>query len=127
MARLRGVKPRAGPWRWLRAWLPPAVGVDGWLKWCSARGAPGVSAALPGVCGEVSVGAGAGCGVGGCRRDRRCSALGVVFGPYTVVCGARRVSGWVFVSMLLFLGSCFLLSSEHAFGVVDSASVLQCL
>ena len=54
--------------------LPPAVGVDGWLKWCRARGAPGVSAALPGVCGEVLVGAGAGCGVGGCTRNR-CAAV----------------------------------------------------
>ena len=96
--------------------VPPAVGVDGWLKQCRARGAPGVSAALPGVCGEVLFGAGAGAGggIGGCTRTRRaaarrvpCSAPGVVFRPYTVVCGARGVSGWVFASVLLFLRFCF--------------------
>ena len=58
--------------------VPPAVGVDGWLKQCRARGAPGVSAALPGVCGEVlfgaGAGAGAGCGVGGRTRTRRAAA-----------------------------------------------------
>ena len=65
LARSRGVKPRARP--------------------CRARGAPDVSAALPGVCGEGLVGAcaGIGCGVGACRRDRRAAAPGVVLGPYT--------------------------------------------
>ena len=37
----------------------------------------------------------------------RCSAPGVVFGPYRVACGARGVSGWVFASVLLFLSFCF--------------------
>ena len=48
------VKARAG------MGIPPAAGKAGWLKWCSARGAPGVSAALHGVCGGVSAGACAG-------------------------------------------------------------------
>ena len=73
--------------------LPPAVGAARWLTWCSTLGAPFVSAALPGVCGEVLVGAGVGCGIGG-RRSWRAAAPRVVFGPSTVVCGARGVSGW---------------------------------
>ena len=73
--------PEASAWRSLATvagtGLPPAVGAARWLRWCSALGAPGVSAALPGVCGEVLVGtsAGAGCGICGCRRRR--AAAGV--------------------------------------------------
>ena len=32
-----------------------------------------------------------------------CGTRGVVLGPHTVVCGARGVSDWVFVSSLLLL------------------------
>ena len=57
----------------------------------------------------------------------RCSSLGVVFGPYTVVCGVLGVSGWVFSILLSFPSSRFRLFCERTPCAADSASFLQCL